>query len=557
MEQLTLNFELALPARPPEQPRSNATPDTPRRASTRRRAVPQVAAEGRAPAAAPSLAHVAALNPTSEPVPSVQSEPTRPMTVAEVMVRLAALDGIGEHRRRNMISALRRVSRFAGKPPEEIAASATALREVFRNSSPMAAGVSVGRWHNLRCLSLDALHRVGLPALQNRAHVSLSLGWDALRDRLPHVGFRAGLSRFMGWCSAAGIEPERVTQEVFDSYAAALRDGSIRVDPKQAFRTTCILWNRAASEIAGWPALPVPVPSHSRRYALEWHDFPASFQEDVEAFLTRSRIQDPFADDYAKPVKPSTVEHRRKQIRQMATALAMSGFKRDSIRSLATLVEPGNAERLLRVLYDRHRERSTYLHQQATLLRTIARHWVRAPAEQVAKVAGFTRNLAVKRLFMTDKNRERLRQFDNPANLWALLNLPRRLVADVQGGDWQKHADAVRAMLAVAVELLIAAPMRIDCLVGLMPDRHLVAVRRGKTAVTHLLVPAELTKTGFPLEVELPPETVTLLQLYRDTYRQRLTGLPGPYLFPNGAGTRRHTTSMSVAIKSSSSGRPD
>jgi integrase len=98
--------------------------------------------------------------------------------------------------------------------------------------------------------------------------------------------------------------------------------------------------------------------------------------------------------------------------------------------------------------------------------------------------------------------------------------------------------------------LVIVAPARIDDLVGVECDRHLVEVRRGKTAVTHLLIPAHETKTGVPFEVELPPETSFLLARYREVYLPRLADQSGPYLFPNDAGLRRHTTAMSVAIKS-------
>lgn len=315
------------------------------------------------------------------------------------------------------------------------------------------------------------------------------------------------------------------------------------------FRTTCVLWNRATADIGGWPKLVVPVPNLSGRYALDWDAFPELFRADVDAFLTRSQTQDPFADNYAKSVKPSTVGLRRKQIRQMATALVISGVDVGAITSLAVLVAPGNAKRLLRFLYDRHEEKSVYLYHQATLLKTIARHWVRAPRIEVDKVAEFATNLAVKRSFMTDKNRERLRQFDNPANVQALLNLPQKVFDDARRKDAGKRADAVRVMLVLAVELLIVAPMRIDCLVGLEPDHHLVKIRRGKTAVTHLLVPASVTKTKIPLEVELPPETVRLLEIYRQEYRPRLADEPGGYLFPNDVGARRHTTAMSVAIK--------
>lgn len=552
MDQLTFNFDVSSPPNPPTselmtKPRPRARTETvlPSRALSPRADIVPVAKEALPAAVVP--------RPPREGSPSAAifaaETGAPPATLAELMARLPTLEGLSNRRCREMVSAVRKVCRVAGKRPEEVLATPASLRAIFASTSPTAARVSRRRWNNMRCLALDALRRVGLPALQRRAHKPLSIAWEALRDHLPEVAFRAGLSRFMGWCSTTGIAPDSVSQAGFDAYAEALREGTARVDPKQMFRTTCVLWNRAAEEIDGWPKLLVRVPNHSRRYALDWDEFPESFRADVDAFLTRSQTQDPFADNYVKSVKPSTVDLRRKQIRQMATALANSGFDIGEITSLAVLVTPDNAKRLLRVLYARHHEKSVYLYHQATLLKTISCHWVRAPESGVAKVAEYATNLAVKRSFMTDKNRERLRQFDNAANVRALLNLPQNVVDKGRRKDAGKRADAVRVMLAVAVELLIVAPTRIDCLVGLESDRHLVEVRRGKTSVTHLLVPAAMTKTGVAMEIELPPETIRLLNLYRDLYRPRLAENPDASLFPNDAGVRRSTTAMSVAIK--------
>jgi PAS domain-containing protein len=461
MDQYTLDFEQSHQLVPPV-PKGRVRPRRKAKAAAASPAVApvpvavqRVAAEVSQEAVQPELGEQEVSLLAYVTAPSVAGIGSLPGTIAEVMARLRTLDGLSERRRRDVLSALRKVCKIAGKTAEEIPATATSLRAIFANTSPAAARVSRRRWNNLRCLALDAIRRAGLPALTNRAHQPLSLTWDALRDRLPDVTFRAGLSRFMGWCSANAIDPESVTLLAFDRFAEALREGTIRLDPKQAFRTTCILWNRAAAEIDGWPALVVEVPSHSRRYALDWEAFPESFRADVEAFLTCKQTEDPFAENYVKSVKSSTTAMRRKQIRQMATALASSGMDVAAITGLAALVTPDGAERLLKVFYGRHEGSSVYLYQQATLLKTLARHWVKAPAAAVYRVAELAKNLAVKRSFMTDKNRELLRQFDNPANLRALLQLPWTVISEVQKKGKGKRADALRVMLAVAVELLL------------------------------------------------------------------------------------------------------
>ncbi len=352
----------------------------------------------------------------------------------------------------------------------------------------------------------------------------------------------------MSFCSAAAIEPGDVTPATLEQFREALSNDSIVPNPKQLYRTTCVIWNQASVEIAAWPKLVVPVPDGSRRYALQWTDFPPSFQSDAEKFLTRSANQDPFAKDYAPSIRDSTVAMRRKQILQIGTALVLAGFPTGQIVSLATLTEPDNAKRALRFFLDRSGGKTKYLHQQAILLKTIARHWAEAPDEQVEIVAGFASNLRVKQTGMTDKNRARLRQFDNIENVLALANLAPRVFHEVEQADDGHRRTALRVMLAVAVEVLLVAPMRIDNLAGLDLDRHLVQVQIGRSTTTHIVIPAAETKNKRPFELELPEITRRLISIYRQTYRARIAPAESCWLFPNETARRRSTVPFAQSI---------
>jgi len=189
---------------------------------------------------------------------------------------------------------------------------------------------------------------------------------------------------------------------VFAQFQQALETDSLAKAPHTVYRTACVLWNRAAQSIAGWPTLTVPVPSGSRRYARDWADLPDSFRSDANAFLDRMGNQDPFADDYAPSTKPSTVHMRRKQILQVATALAASDFPIHDITGLAVLAEVANAKLALRFFLDRTGDKITkYLHQHALLLKTIASHWIKAPPAQIEALSAISRRLAPKHIGMT------------------------------------------------------------------------------------------------------------------------------------------------------------
>ncbi|MDA8250224.1 MAG: site-specific integrase [Rhodospirillales bacterium] len=494
--------------------------------------------------------------PTSPPAPAPAPRPGVPpaitpvATLADVIAHLQADPALPVGRRRELISALRTTARLFGLDPAAVPAEPRALRQRFRDLSSAAAGVSQGRWNNLRSLVLAALKQAGVRVLPGRAPDPLSPAWQALRDRLPDRTLRYGLSRFLSFCSTRDIGPAAVGAATFAAFAAALERDSLTTAPDTAYRRTCTLWNNAVRTVPGWPDVRVALPGDSRRYALDWAAFPESFRADAHVFLYRMGNQDPFADDYAVSVRPSTVQLRRKQILEIATALVRSGVPASTVTGLATLAALPHAKLALRFFLDRAGGTPTkYLHQHALLLKTIARHWVKADRDHVEALGELCRRLAVKHTGLVEKNRIRLRQFDNPANVVALVTLPRQVMDDVARHDDGDRRVALRAMLAVAVELLIAAPMRADNLAGLHLDRHLVRTRAGAAKTLHLVIPAEETKNGAPYEMQLPVETERLLATYLARYRSRVSPeAASPWLFPNAAGERRSTIAFTQSI---------
>jgi integrase len=470
-------------------------------------------------------------------------------TLTDVVERLNANPELSIRRRHDMISALRTLARLVDLPLSSMPATPPSLREYFERASPAAGGFRKGHWHNIRSRSLAALKQAGVRTMARRTREPLAPKWDDLRVLLPSTRFRAGLSRFMSYCSIEGTSPTEVTPTTFERFGVTVHTSSSVRQPQQVCRTARLLWNKAGAEIPGWPAAEVPVPNRSRRYAMDWGDFSSAFLSNVEAFLNRLGNPNVFAEDYARPVEPSTRAMRRGQIRQLATALVRSGVPAEEITSLASLVRPDNAERALRFLYDRAGGKKTkYLHQQAILLKTIARHWVKAEPGQVEALATFARNLTVKKIGMTDKNRARLRQFDNPGNVVALTGLCPRIFDEARRHDGGRRQDAHRFMLSFATHLLLNVPMRVMNLTGLDLDRHFVRTRVGGIVTTHIVIPGNEIKNDRPLEVELRADTARLFSIYCEDYRPRLASVESRWLFPNYEGKRRNTRSFGTMI---------
>jgi integrase len=486
------------------------------------------------------------LQGATAPPPQIQDVPAN---LAMVVEQLRSITSLSPRALADMKSAVVTVGRVTGKPLNEIAADPAQLREIFENTSPAMAGITINRWTRVRSLLLGALRAVGIEVMKGRAVGDLSPAWAKLFALLPDERCRRGLSRLLHYLTDQGIEPADAGADSLTQFYNATMTTSLRADPKWAFNTTCRCWNIAINRVPGWPAVPMPAQPDKRKYALKWEEFPARFQEEVDRYLNHAGTNNPFATDYTSPVKSSTLALRRGAILQLASALVASGMPADRITGLDVLVDPKNAEAALGHLLDRNNGKMTaYLSQQAQLLGTIAKHWVKANERSVKTLRGFASGLAPPRQGMVERNRARLRQFDLPANMDALLLLPYRVLQDVKKNDTGKREAALRVMFAVAVEILSVAPMRVENLCGLEIDRHIVETRHGRTRTRHIVIPAGETKTKVPFEKQLSPECCALLDTYISTYRTRVSATPGPWLFPGKDGGRRATTRFSTAL---------
>jgi integrase len=462
------------------------------------------------------------------------------VTLADVIERLRADATLSPRRRDDLCSALRTVSRALGLDPSMLAADPRSLRQRLSQLSPAGLGISAGRWRNVRSLVLAALRHVGVKAMPSRYCAGLSPAWQELRGRLVDPQLRHGLSRFIGYLSAQSIEPGQVSLAAFEAFRNALETDSFVRSPRTTYSTACRLWNRAAGSVEGWPALTVAVPDLSRRYARPFSAFPALFEADTKGYLASLARPDPFDEVAVTPARPLTIKQRRQQILEMASALVLRGHAANQLTSLAFLVDPTNAKEILRFFLQRSGGKSTArIHHLACLLKTIGRRWVRVNEAQQEDLRAICQRLAVDETGMTEKNRARLRPFDDEANVRALVALPDRLVMRANRFDRGRRKEALQVQFALAIAILLVAPLRIANLTGLRIDKHVIRSRPGAQGVVHLVIPGTETKTGAPEEIPLPPPVVRILDLYLARYRSRLVEAPSPWLFPNPDGECR------------------
>lgn len=399
------------------------------------------------------------------------------------------------------------------------------------------AGVSLRRWSNAKSLLLKALKYAGLKSMAGRSREPLAPEWEALRGLLPDRHFQSGLSRFMSYCTEQGIAPAAATDRTFVQFGGELENNSLLArNPAGVHRDSCKLWNRAVETIPGWPQVLVSVPDRRRDFALSLDAFPSSFRIDLEKFLAQGGDPDVFADSYSKPVAESTLRNRRQYILMAATALVRSGVSISKIIDLNVLVDITNVKSLLRLLHERAGNKSNNaIYHIATLLKTIARHYLRRPPETIDHLRDLCKKLKPTSEAFTEKNRRCLRQFTDQKKLLALLTLPERVLAQVARRDELRRRDAVRVEFAIATAILTNIPIRIENLTGLRLDRHLQMFADRSL----LSISVEETKNNVAIDQELPPQLVRQIQVYLRKYRLILLEGPEPWLFPGENGGRR------------------
>lgn len=502
----------------------------------------ETANDGSAAACHPAERSFRAAEPLAGP-----DEVALPATLSEVLRGVQAMPP--GQRRSDLMSAVNVVAQVLDRPLGNLPASPAALAPLLAAGRPLLAGLSQTRWSRVRTNLRAALRVAGYEILAGRDVAGPAPEWAALLERLPDRKLKHGLSRLFSYLSRAGITTASVSTDDLNAFYAALVENSLHAHPERTFRTAMTCWNGARNAVPSWPDLAAPFERDARKYALAAEAFPEPFMADVEAYLGRMSVADPFSRDYHRELSSATLQQRRRHIMQTASALVASGFPKCSLTSLSVLVQVEHAEAALRYLRARHGGKTgPGLGEQARSLLTIARHWVRAPEDHLRVLSRFASGLAVTHQGMAPGVQARLRQFDLRPNLNALLVLPDRVYREFQEAGPPDRDNARRLMLALAVELLTMAPMRMANLSSLSLDRHFQIQRRGRhRSLTIWLSEAEV-KNRRRLVLPVPASTAQMIHVYWSKYQPLLADAPNSHIFPSTSGTHRDPSALGAAI---------
>lgn len=466
-----------------------------------------------------------------------------PPTLAEVCDRVAA-EVVGT-RRRDTLSAFSTAAKMLDVDLAAVRATPQAVRELLCTRTAAELGLSDHRWRNVRSLIVRAVKAFGSMPRAVTSRVPHSIAWEALLGRVPkeHKHWRHALNRLASFCSALQVVPESVGSATLKAFHDALMAEELLKNPRKKLKHTIACWNMCQRNVHGWPKQRLASPFEQNTYTLPLEAFPKSFAADLkrwEGRLLNPNVMDPDAPN--RPLQQVTVDGHRVQLVRFASALVhRRALKVEEVNGLKALVEDLNRlKEGFRFVLDRNEGKtSPHIANMGHILRAVAKHFVRLPGDQLDELTTICKRLRPERAVgMTARNRARLRQFDDPAKVAALLNFP---AAEAKRGRRLKNPYRAAKCFerAVAASLLISTGLR-------MKNLRTIEFRGDLSWIEgtcYLSIPADRVKNGMALDFELSNETASLLREYIDHYRPLLPGSSGIYLFPAGSGgPRGHNT---------------
>ena len=478
------------------------------------------------------------MNHMSKPT-NAFSDPAIP-TLEQVRDQIAADYGIEHQKRMDMVSAINAIGKWLDLPLSIMPASAEFLRQRLKTENSLTLGVSKRRLQNVRSLVLRALRQVGLSTKLASYQMPMNDTWQALYDRLPGRYERTAFSRLFRYCSKAGIRPEDVNNAVLDDYLVALIEESLRKDPRTIHQTVCRLWNKMCDAVDGWPGSEVIVPGYDDRiYRIDDDLIHPDLHAAIDGYLG-FLAGDSLFDGLKRPFRPVSIDAVTGHLRRYVSALHHDGFDISTLRRLDDLTRPEVFERAMEWFWRRNGNKtSKHIGEIAWVIRCIAVKHLECDEETELYYAAALQKLRVAHHGLSPKNQKMLSQFDDPEVVRRFVKLPDLLwqLAEKEG---KTKKGSLYAQIAVAIEILIFAPMRLKNLRNLRLDRHIGRIGEHVS----ITVPAEEVKNRERLHFKLPRRLSERIRSYVDVWRCLFFDDANPHLFPGRNGKPKDETAL-------------
>lgn len=476
-----------------------------------------------------------------------------PRTLIDVLVIVEAADLLPT-RKRDMVSAIKRVCTMAGVTPTTVNAEPTALRSMVGAIRPALHGVSNKTWANLRSSLVAALELAGVIDSMGRGCAGAHPTWGPLMSSIKSdQRLFCGLAAFANWCVGRDILPGAVDDAAVAAFLARLEARTLSPKPQDVARRVPNIWNEARARVPGWP--PVELSSVSFRpppKRVLWNDLLDTFRRDADAYLSMRAKPDLFDDRPEaprRPLAPATVKLQREQLHSAASVLIEEGVALDAISFLSDLVAVEAFKTILRHFHNKAGGKANaFLESLARTLIQVAKFHVGMAADEIGTLKRLASKLPSVPFDLTAKNKALISQLESARLRANLIFLPDKLTEAVIEDLKLSRVRFVWAQVAVAIDILLAAPLRAQNLCPLRWARHF-SEPDGPKGRLILHIPAPETKTGKNDYVaEFPPEVARRLRWYRARIMPLLAADPNGFLFVTKSGGLKTQETLSQQI---------
>ncbi len=475
-----------------------------------------------------------------------------PTTLAEV---LEVVEGskLPDIRRRDLTSAVRRMCTLTGVSPVAVKTEVGVLRQLVAGIRPAAHGLTGKSWANLRSAFTAGLALAGVIDPLPRGVARTDPMWASLVERLTDKRLANGLAAFLNWCALREIAPAVVDDEAVEHFRVWLETRTLHPKPQDVVRRTPALWNEARECVPGWPKARLHRRSFRKpRQHLDWTELAPSFVTDADAYLGVRRNPDLFATEGPVPRRPlaeTTLRQHREHLRIAASLVERQHGGADHLQRLSDIVTPEAFKVVLRHYYERAQGKpNAFAISIAKTLIDVARFHVGVSPDHLAELKRLAGKLPAVPLELTDKNKVLIADLDSERMSAALYRLPEELLAEVSRKLDAPRLPFVLAQVAIAVDILLVAPLRPQNLCRLNWRRHF-AEPNGPRGRLLLHIPAAETKTRKrELIFELPSDVTQRLRWYRKHVLPRLGADPNGDLFVVEGGKPKAQATLSQQV---------
>ena len=458
-------------------------------------------------------------------------------------------------RRREICSAITTVAKWLNIPPEMIPAAMSYLRPRLGGLHPIQLGVSDRRIQNVRSLLLSAFRIAGISTKLAPYMAKMSPAWQQLWNLLEDDTYgRTELSRLFRYCSANGVPPSKISDAISADFLAALEAESLIKKPKVRHQSVCRVWNRLADDHAdsGWPQIELSIPKYDDRlYSIELSLVSDTIKDDLEGYLSHLGGADLFGS-MVKPFRPKSVAIFRGHFWRYLSALHHSGVDLTEVISLDELVVPAMFERGMRWFYERNgKKTSKHIGEVAWAVRCYTIKYRACDDDVLAFYQRAIERLRIKTPGLSDKNRTAMAQFNDPKAVTRYVALPSTLwtraveISLTTEGAKKRKAAQIMVQAAIAIEIMMFAPIRIHNLSTIRLDEHM----GWQADRLRLSFPAHEVKNDQALDFLLPAEASERIKRYIKDWRSLFIPATNPYLFPGRNGKPKDQSALRNQMK--------